>query len=129
MIRFDLKKKVAIITGGARGLGASIAKTFFKEKAKVIICDVLVDEADEIAKSINGNAFKLDVSNPNEVNLIFNEINESAKKNFRKVFFSRKSNNFGSYFFKSFFLIFHRLRKWRVLTIKTMKVKINPIFL
>ena len=26
-----LKDKVAIITGGARGLGASIAKTFYKD--------------------------------------------------------------------------------------------------
>ena len=54
-----LKDKIAIITGGARGLGASIAKTFYKEKAKVIICDILEDEADEIARSINGKAFKL----------------------------------------------------------------------
>ena len=75
-----LKDKVAIITGGARGLGASIAKTFYKEKAKVIICDVLLDEAKEIANLINGNAFKLDVSNPSEVNLKFNEISKLYDK-------------------------------------------------
>ena len=75
-----LKDKVAIITGGARGLGASIAKTFYKEKAKVIICDILLHEAEQIAKLTNGNAFKLDVSNSNEVNLIFNKINHLYDK-------------------------------------------------
>tara|TARA_B100001540_G_C15777665_1_gene629426 strand:+ start:258 stop:1097 length:840 start_codon:yes stop_codon:yes gene_type:complete len=75
-----LKDKVAIITGGARGLGASIAKTFFKEKAKVIICDILIDEAEEIARSIKGKAFKLDVSSSNNVKLIFNKISKLYDK-------------------------------------------------
>ena len=35
-----LKNKVALITGGARGLGASIASYFFNEGANVILCDV-----------------------------------------------------------------------------------------
>ena len=40
-----LKNKVALITGGARGLGASIASHFFKEGANVILCDVNIDDA------------------------------------------------------------------------------------
>ncbi len=75
-----LKDKVAIITGGARGLGASIAKTFYKEKAKVIICDILLDEAKEIAKTTNGDAFKIDVSNSSDVKLIFNKISKLYNK-------------------------------------------------
>ena len=40
-----LKNKVALITGGARGLGASIASHFFKEGAYVILCDVNINDA------------------------------------------------------------------------------------
>ena len=34
---FDLKKKVAIVTGGAQGFGLDITKRFLKSGAKVII--------------------------------------------------------------------------------------------
>ena len=37
----QLKDKVAIITGGARGLGREIASRFVKEGARVTICDIL----------------------------------------------------------------------------------------
>jgi 3-oxoacyl-[acyl-carrier protein] reductase len=37
----QLKDKVAIITGGARGLGREIALRFVKEGASVTICDIL----------------------------------------------------------------------------------------
>ena len=40
-----LKNKIALITGGAKGLGASIAQHFFNEGAEVIICDINIDNA------------------------------------------------------------------------------------
>ena len=39
MNTFDLKKKVAIVTGGAQGFGLDITKRFLKSGAKVIIWD------------------------------------------------------------------------------------------
>ena len=75
-----LKNKIAVITGGARGLGAEIAKTFHKEKAKVIICDILYEEAKTFSKKINATAIKLDVSNSKNVALVFNKINNLFKK-------------------------------------------------
>ncbi len=47
-----LKNKIAIVTGGARGIGKAVSSLFAKEGASVIIWDLL-DEGTETAKSIN----------------------------------------------------------------------------
>ena len=63
--------KVAIITGGARGMGASEAKLFAREGAKVVICDLLEEEGRQVETEIaeaGGEAMflRLDVTQENE---------------------------------------------------------------
>jgi 3-oxoacyl-[acyl-carrier protein] reductase len=75
-----LNKKVALITGGAKGLGASIAKHFYNEGAKVIICDKNIEQASETAKKVDGNAYYMDVSNSKNVEDVFLEIKNKFNK-------------------------------------------------
>lgn len=59
-----LDNKTAIITGGARGMGAVTAKLFIEEGANVVITDILEDEGKETAQSLGDKALfvKHDVS-------------------------------------------------------------------
>lgn len=60
-----LEGKVALISGGARGMGASHAKRFAEEGAKVVIGDILDAEGHELADHSDGTItyVHLDVTN------------------------------------------------------------------
>jgi NAD(P)-dependent dehydrogenase (short-subunit alcohol dehydrogenase family) len=47
-----LKDKVAIVTGGAHGMGEAEARLVATEGAKVVVADVLADQADAVAADI-----------------------------------------------------------------------------
>jgi 3(or 17)beta-hydroxysteroid dehydrogenase len=57
-----LNNKRALITGGARGIGAAIARTFVAHGAHVIIADIDVDAGAATARALGGDFFTLDVS-------------------------------------------------------------------
>ena len=63
-----LAGKVAMVTGGASGMGKSEAMIFAREGARVVVADVLEAEGKEVAKSIGDAArfIKLDVTNERE---------------------------------------------------------------
>ena len=70
MIKFDLKNKVAVVTGGAQGFGYSISERFIDSGAKVIIWDIDENKANEAIKKLNTDSCsfqKVDVSNFSEI--------------------------------------------------------------
>ena len=63
-----LENKVAVVTGGARGIGFGIAKKYIEEGAKVVIADIL-DEGEEAVKELGEAAefYKINLRNRDEI--------------------------------------------------------------
>lgn len=62
-----LQGKTAIVTGGASGFGAGIAKKFAVEGAKVMVADLNLEAAQAVADEIGGVAQRCDVSDADSV--------------------------------------------------------------
>ena len=75
-----LKGKIAVITGGSRGLGKAIAKKFLEEGAVVIITatkeDKLRETAEELSKLGNIEGMVMNVSQFDDVQKIIGKITE-----------------------------------------------------
>lgn len=59
----DLSHQIALITGGANGIGKGIAESLAKAGAKVIIGDIDEQNGTQTAKALDGEFYPLDVSN------------------------------------------------------------------
>jgi len=82
-MKFDLKGKVAIITGGGSGIGKAISKIFAEQGAKVYILEFNEEDAKQTVLEIkkegkNAYYYKCDVSDQQQVRQTINSI---AKEN------------------------------------------------
>ncbi len=80
-----LKGKVAIITGGARGIGKEIAKALAREGADCVLCDVNEEELTKAAAEIQGIGVQclsvvLDVSNLSQCEDMVNKVVDKFQK-------------------------------------------------
>ncbi len=76
---FDVKDRVAIVTGGSRGIGAAIVKVFLNSGAKVAVCARNSEKGEAFVESLNlpedrVKFFQVDVSSFESVKKCFEEI-------------------------------------------------------
>ena len=57
----DLTGKRAVVTGGASGIGASVAHRLAARGAHVVVCDRDADGAEAVAKEVSGEAWVVDL--------------------------------------------------------------------
>ena len=60
--RMRLEGRTALVTGGASGIGAATARRLAAEGAHVVVGDLDLDGAREVAAEIDGTAIELDVA-------------------------------------------------------------------
>lgn len=64
-----LQGRTAIVTGGAKGIGAAIVERYVAEGARVAIADIALGEAEALAAGLGDAAFavRLDVTRPDSI--------------------------------------------------------------
>jgi len=72
----DLSKEVAIVTGGAKGIGLGIVRQLHEAGATLVVADLDIKAADQIAQELNGKraksaiAVRADVSISSDVQML-----------------------------------------------------------
>lgn len=56
------KQGVVVVTGGASGIGAACSEVLAREGQRVVVADVNIEAAQEVAQRIGGVAWKIDVA-------------------------------------------------------------------
>lgn len=80
-----LDEHVAVVTGGARGIGKAIAEELGASGAAIAVVDVLKEAADESAadlaqQGVTAKAFAANVANPAEVDAMIRDVLEAFGK-------------------------------------------------
>ena len=64
----QFNNRVAVITGGASGIGAACARAFAAKGARIVCLDINGDGAADVAAKFGGTGFGCDVSDNQDVN-------------------------------------------------------------
>jgi NAD(P)-dependent dehydrogenase (short-subunit alcohol dehydrogenase family) len=67
----ELEEKVAVITGGAGGLGSATARALAARGARIVVADIDEDGGEAVAAEVDGAFVRCDVSQPEENRALF----------------------------------------------------------
>lgn len=62
-----LAERVAVVTGGADGIGAGVVRAFAAEGARVLVADVDVEQGQALAAEVGGHFLQVDVTDRGQV--------------------------------------------------------------
>lgn len=72
-----IKDKIVLVTGGANGIGKGLCERFHAEGAKkIIVTDIDFENANAVAKEVDGVAYKLNVADESEVQEVVEDVLE-----------------------------------------------------
>jgi meso-butanediol dehydrogenase/(S,S)-butanediol dehydrogenase/diacetyl reductase len=74
MVRIDLAGKSALVTGGGDGIGRACALQLARAGAKVYVNDVRAENAESVAREVEGVALAANVGDPDEVRAMVSKI-------------------------------------------------------
>jgi NAD(P)-dependent dehydrogenase (short-subunit alcohol dehydrogenase family) len=72
--RLRLENQVAVVTGGARGIGAGIVRRFVEEGARVVFSDLLNEKGKGLEEELGKNAafYRADTTSPSDTEALMN---------------------------------------------------------
>lgn len=121
MTRLD--NKIAIVTGGARGIGSGIVRAYVKENAKVVIADISEEKGRTLSTELNKQGYetlfiKTDLSNKEslkscvdqtiqtygQIDILINNAHASRMNNFLDITEEDLDLSFNTGFYATFYL-------------------------
>ncbi len=73
-----LDDRIAVVTGGARGIGFEAARALRENGAKIVIVDINRELGEKAAKEFEGDYFAVDLTKPDQVAKLANDIVSKA---------------------------------------------------
>jgi NAD(P)-dependent dehydrogenase (short-subunit alcohol dehydrogenase family) len=78
-VKMNIKDKIVLVTGGAHGIGRGLCERFHADgAARVFVADIDFENAEKVAASVNGKAYRLDVADEANCKLVVAEILSEA---------------------------------------------------
>ena len=120
MIKFNLKDRVAIVTGGAQGFGFSITERFIQSGAKVIIWDIDENECKKAISKLNSENCLFEIVDVRQIKDIQSKLEEIEKKFGKIDIFINNAGISG----KNTSLIDYPIEEWN----KVIDLNLNAVF-
>jgi NAD(P)-dependent dehydrogenase (short-subunit alcohol dehydrogenase family) len=73
-----LDRPIAVVTGGAGGIGQVICRTLTEQGWRVVVCDINLEGAEAVAEAMGGVARRIDITDADGVEAAVSEIEASV---------------------------------------------------